>query len=81
MIFVATTNHVGTAALGCPAERSSAKARTRSADIDCLGYDENMLGIGGWHAQMFGGVRLPVRESETHDAGATLQPSASPENP
>ena len=57
-----------------------ARTRLQSADIECFAYDENMLRIGGWHAHMFGGIRLQVRESEAQDARAILQHTASPDN-
>jgi hypothetical protein len=54
-----------------------ARTRLQSADIECFAYDENMFRIGSWHAHMFGGIRLQVRESEAQDARAILQHTAS----
>jgi hypothetical protein len=53
-----------------------ARTRLESADIECFAYDENMLRIGGWHAHIFGGIKLQVRESEAQDARAILQQTA-----
>lgn len=58
-----------------------ARSLLESADIECFGYDENMLRIGGWHSHILGGIRLQVWESEAQDARAILNQTAQLDNP
>ena len=58
-----------------------ARTRLESADIECFAYDENMLGLGGWHSHMLGGIELQVRESEAQDARAIRHDTAPLDNP
>jgi hypothetical protein len=53
-----------------------ARARLESAGIECFAQDENMLRIAGFHAHVFGGIKLQVEEAEAEAARAILHATA-----
>jgi hypothetical protein len=72
---------VTVAAFHSESEFLLARMRLESANIECFALNENMLRIGGWHAHIFGGIKLQVRESDAEDALAILRETAPLDNP